>query len=325
MNKFKSVISAVAVGFAASSVSAEELRMLVSFPENLIFTQEIGIPFAELIEEESGGDLTVAISYPDAVPPLEQFEPVQSGVFDMLFTHPAYHAGISTLGVAVDGIKADPAKRRETGVFDFIDEFYTKMGLRVLGLPPMGSKPFYFYVKEPVAAEPAFDGRKIRGTISYHPVIEALGGTGVVMGTGDAYAAMQKGVVDGAAGAAPSALGLKWHEVADYRVEQGFGSASLYYLMNADSWDALSDDAKAAITRAAIRMEDAAIANIDVKAAEEREKLAELGMKTTRVSDAEAAELDTLWAEGVWAIGMKGEPEATAALRELAREAGLSD
>ncbi len=326
MNKLTTMIfSALLLSATVKPVFAEELRMLISFPESLIFTQEIGIPFAKMIEEESGGELSVSISYPDAVPPLEQFEPTQSGVFDVLFTHPAYHAGISTFGLAVDGTVADPIKRRESGVFDFIDKQYQKLGMRVVGLPPMGTKPFRFYTKEPISGEPAFEGLKIRGTVTYHPVIELLGGTGVVISNGETYSAVQQGVVDGVANAAPAALDLKLNEVLDYFVEQPYGSASLYYLVNADKWDSLSKNAQAAITSAAKKMENNAIARMDILAEEEKVKLIELGMKPTRISDGEAAQLDATWAAGVWELGMKGAPEATAGLRELARSAGLSD
>ena len=195
------------------------------------------------------------MTYPDAVPPLQQFEPVRSGVFDILFTHPAYHAGVSTLGIAIDGTKADPAKRRKSGVFEFVDQHYAKMGLRLVALPLMGSKPFRYYLKKPITGEPALKGRKIRGTVSYHPMIKALGGSPVVMGGGAIYAAMQKSVIDGAAYATLGAKDFKWHEVVDYLVEPEFGSASLIYLANADTWKGLSKEARGAITRAAIRLE----------------------------------------------------------------------
>jgi len=325
MNRFTNAVSAVALAVMGTSVSADELRMLISFPESLIFTQEIGIPFAKLIEEESGGELTVSITYPDAIPPFEQFEPVQAGAFDMLFTHPAYHAGVTTFGVAIDGSTANPALRRESGFLAYADEYYQGLGLKLVGIPPMGSKPFRFYLKDPVTTEPAFEGLKIRGTTPYHPVIEYLGGKGVVISNGETYSAVQKGVVEGVANAAPAALDLKLNEVLDYMVEQPWGSASLLYMMNVDSWDGLSEDSKAAITRAAIRMENEAIAKMDAHADDEKAKLIELGMKMTHVSDEEAAKLDSIWSNGVWDLGAKGAPEAVAKLREISRAAGLSD
>jgi TRAP-type C4-dicarboxylate transport system, periplasmic component len=95
--------------------------------------------------------------------------------------------------------------------------------------------------------------------------------------------------------------------------------------MNLDSWEALSDEGRAAIERAAIRLERESVARFDVLAAEEKADLLELGMEMTSFSDAEAAEFEALWSNGVWSIAEKGAPEAVGGLRALAVGAGLSE
>ena len=47
--------------------------------------------------------------------------------------------------------------------------------------PPTGSEGFRDYLREPIEGGPGLDGLEIRGTVSHHPMIEALGGPGVVM------------------------------------------------------------------------------------------------------------------------------------------------
>jgi len=303
--------------------------MLISFPQQVQLSDVGGVAFARMIEEESGGELTVSIAYPDAIPPFEQFEPIQSpiqsGVFDIVFTHPSYHAGITSLGLAIDGSKTGPTARREAGILDFVDQHYQKLGVRVIAMPPQGSQPLRIYLNQPVKDGDPLDGLKIRGPAAFSTMIESLGGTGVALNAGETYSAMQKGVVDGAIVGAPAALGLKWNEVIEYYVEQGFGTATLLHLMNAERWDSLSEEHQAAISRAAIRIELETQAVLDELAAEEREKLIELGMKATRFSDETMAKIDTLWANSNWSRAAEGEPEATAKLREIARAAGLSD
>lgn len=88
---------------------------------------------------------------------------------------------------------------------------------------------------------------------------------------------------------------------------------------------ALSDEEKAGIERAALRLESDSIARFDTLAAAEKETLLELGMKMTSFSDAEGAQFEGLWSNGVWSIAEKGDPETVGGLRALAREAGLSD
>ncbi len=325
MRHLTALAGAVAFSVATSAVSADELRMIGAFPEGFVFTEEIAKPFMRLVEEETNGAVTFALTGPDAVPPLEQFEPAQAGVFDTLFTHPAYHAGTTPVGLAIDAIGVDPAKRREAGIIDYIDRHYRDLGMKLVAAPATGNKGFRYFLKEPIDGSPGFEGRKIRGTVSYHPMIEALGGTGVVMGGGDVYSALQTGVVDGAAWGLTGAKDFKWYEVADYMADPVFGQVGVMIFMNLDAWNALSDEEKAGIERAALRLETDSIARFDVLAAAEKETLLGLGMKMTAFPEEEASQFEALWSNGVWSIAEKGDPETVAGLRSLAREAGLSD
>lgn len=326
MNKLTILAGALALGLSPAMVQAQELSAVGAFPESFVFTREVAVPFTKLVEEESGGTLTVALTGPDAVPPLEQFEPTQAGVFDMLFTHPAYHAGTTPVGLAIDAIAADPAARREGGIIDFIDAYYQEtQGMKLIAAPPTGSVGFRYYLRDPIEGTPAFEGRNIRGTVSYHPMIEALGGAGVVMGGGDVYSSLQTGAIDGAAWGLTGALDFNWHEVAGYMADPGFGQVGLMIFMNLDAWNGLSDEGRAAIERAAIRLETDSIARFDTLATEERAALLELGMEVTGFAPEEAEQLNALWSSGVWQVAEGGAPEAVAELRKLAQDAGLAD
>ncbi|MFC2967751.1 TRAP transporter substrate-binding protein DctP [Acidimangrovimonas pyrenivorans] len=330
MKRFLSRACALAIGaalgLAAGTASALELKMLGSFPEGFVFTEQIAKPFMALATKDSGGELTFTYTGPDAVPALEQFEPVQSGVFDLLFAHPAYSAGVSPLGLAIDAIATDPQKRRDGGIIDYIDSYYQKnFGMKLIAAPATGTKGFRFFLKDPITGSPALAGRKIRATVSYFPMIEALGGTGVVMGGGNVYSALQTGVVDGAAWGLTGAKDFKWYEVSKYMADPVFGQVGVMIFMNLDRWNSLTPEEQAALHKAAITLEDESIPRFDSLAATEKADLLKLGMKMTDFPPAEAAQLDKLWSDGVWAVAMKGAPEAVAGLRDLARKAGLSD
>ncbi|MEM9843385.1 MAG: TRAP transporter substrate-binding protein DctP [Pseudomonadota bacterium] len=326
MNKMTVLAGALALGLLPAAVHAQEIRAVGAFPENFVFTREIAMPFAELVAEETGGALSVSFTGPDAVPPLEQFEPTQAGVFDMLFTHPAYHAGTTPVGLAIDAIAADPQARREGGILEFIDAYYQEtQGMKLIAAPPTGSVGFRYYLRDPIEGTPAFDGRNIRGTVSYHPMIEALGGAGVVMGGGDVYSALQTGAIDGAAWGLTGALDFNWDEVAGYMADPGFGQVGLMIFMNLGAWNGLSEDHQAAIERAAIRLEADSVARFDVLATEERTALLERGMQVTEFAPVEAEQLNVLWSNGVWQVAEGGAPEAVAELRGLAQSAGLAE
>lgn len=315
-------LGAVAALFAVSA-SADELRLLASWPENHVYSQESVVPFMELVAKKTNGGTTIVLSGPDVVPGFEQIEPVQAGVFDFVFTHPAYHAGTAPMGLAIDGIKADPTARRASGVFDAIDAYYQGHGLKLIAMPPGGSVAFNFVLKDPVDGAPSLDGRKIRGTPSYNPVIEALGGTPVVLGMPDIYSSLQTGVIDGAATTLTGVRDAKWFEVAGYLTRPAFGQVSPVILMNLDSWTGLSADQQALVTEAAIEAELLSTASFDRLAAEEEKDLLAMGMKITHMPAEDADRLDALWEAGAWSNAMKA-GDVTTKLLELSRSAGLS-
>lgn len=308
----------------AAAAAARELRMVAAFPESFIYAREIASPFMQRIAEETGGAVEIGLTGPDAVPALEQFEPVQSGVFDLLFTHPAYHAGVTPVGLAIDAIAADPAARRSAGVIDFIDRHYQALGMKLIAAPATGSKGFRYFLKEPIAGKPGLAGRKIRGTVSYHPMIEALGGTGVVISGGEVYSALQTGVVDGAAWGLNGAKDFKWYEVAKYMADPVFGQVGVMIFMNLDIWNGLDGQMQAAVERVAKELELSSIARFDTLAAQEKQELLDLGMQMTSFPDEEAVKFESLWSDGVWAIAGKTAPGPIAELRGIARDAGLS-
>lgn len=324
MNTFRS-LAATVVLLASANAHATELRMLNSYPEGFVYTREVTHPFIDAVARETGGKVTIKITGPEAVPPLEQLEPVQAGAFDLLVTHPAYRAGTTSLGIAIDAVRADPTARYDSGVINFLDEHYQKIGLKLVAAVPLGTHGFRYFLREPITGTPSFAARKIRGTVSYFPMIETLGGSGVIMGGGDVYSALQTGVVDGAAWSLNGALDFKWYEVAGYLADPVFGQVGLMVLMNLDTWDGLDDADRQAIETVARAIEHDSVAKFDELAEEEKDALLEKGMKLTTFPEADSTRLEMLWSEGVWQVASKTAPEEAQALRALAASAGLAD
>lgn len=311
-------------GATATSVAAEELRMLSGFSPNFVWYREIGPRFIELVEEKTAGDTTIAFNGPDTVPTFEQLEPLQVGLFDLLFTHPAYHSGTTAVGLSIDAIAIDPVKRREIGVFDYIDSHYQKLGVKLLSTPGTGTKGFRYYLREPITGEMGLQGRVIRGTVSYHPMIKALGGSPLNMPVSEVYTALQRGTVDGAAWGLTGAQDLKWYEIIDYMADPQFGQVGVMIFMNLEKWNSLDAATQAALMDAGEQLELEMIDHFDALQKAELEFLLEKGMKLTSFSDAETAEFERLWAEGVWEVATEKSGDDAVALRKLAVDAGMS-
>lgn len=319
---------AVVLGFmtgpSVSGAAAEELRMLSGFSPNFAWYREIGPKFIELVKEKTGGDITIAFNGPDTVPTFEQLEPLQAGVFDLLFTHPAYHSGTTAIGLAIDAIAVDPVKRREIGVFDYIDKHYQKLGVKLLSTPSTGTKGFRYYLREPISGEMGLKGRIIRGTVSYHPMIKALGGSPLNMPVSDVYTALQRGTVDGAAWGLTGAADLKWYEIIDYMANPSFGQVGVMIFMNLDKWNSLAPKTQEAMLAAGKQLELDSLAHFDKLQVVEYDFLLEKGMKLTSFSDKETAEFERLWAEGVWEVATDKSGDDAKALRKLAKDAGMT-
>ena len=318
---------AVAVAPALVSTAraqTRELKVLSAFAPNLSYSREIIKVYVDGLQKASGGAITSRISGPEVVSFADQFQPAAAGAFDLLFTHGAYHSGTSGIGLSIDAIAADIPKRRSSGVFDFMDRHYNQLGLKLLAITSTGKKGYQFVSKQPIKGSPGLAGMKVRGTVSYHPMIKALGGSPVVMGGGEIYSALEKGVIDAAAWGLTGVADLKWNEVAKYVVQPTFGSSSFLVFMNLKAWNALSPDERKLFNDEATKLEVASGKRFEDLAAEERIELSKRGMQEATFAPADAGRLEELWAQGVWEVARAKSAAATDELRALAQTAGLS-
>lgn len=300
-----------------------ELKVLSGFDGNFLFSREVAKPFLETIAKATGGRVTARFNGPESVPVFEQLQPVTAGVFDMLFTHPAYHSGTTTVGLSTDAIDGDPVKRRDSGVWDFVDRHYGKFGLKLIAITPLGTKGFLYVVKKPIGGPNGLAGLKVRGTVSYHPMIKALGGAPVVLSPGETYTALERGVVDAAAWGTTGVEDLRLHEVAKYMVRSSFGQGSLMILMNRRAFDALPEADRSVILEEGRKLELATVRRFDQIVVEEWERLKGKGMLETSFAPEDTQRLDKLWADGVWEVATAKNEDARA-LRTLATEKGVT-
>ena len=75
-----------------------------------------------------------------------------------------------------------------------LDRHYQKLGLKVVAVAISATKGYHIVLRAPVGPSGDLQGRKIRGTPSYHTVIGMLGASPVVLPGGEVYSALEKGV-----------------------------------------------------------------------------------------------------------------------------------
>jgi TRAP-type transport system periplasmic protein len=311
-----------AAALAATPVQAKTLKMIASWAESNSMAYLPGAQLKKNIEAQNVG-LDVEIQGPETVPPFEQIGPASAGVFDLIYTHPAYHDKAITN--ATNAMKADMDTIRSSGVFEIMDDYYQKThNLKLLALVAIGDAGYHCYLREPLSDAGDWAGRKIRGVSTYVPVIEALGGAAVNTPMGEVYSGIERGVVDGACAPQSVYRGTKHYEVAKYRTEPTFGQLVSYIAINLDSWNSLSPEEQEAVTKAAIQTEKDTIKIGNESIEADLAAVAAEGVEVTRFPDDVYAKVIEAYQGGIWQLVSDccGE-ETSTKLRQMATDAGL--
>ena len=308
----------------AASAQTRSLKLLSGYAPNIPFSRDIINVYMDRVQKASGGQLGMRLSGPEVVPFTDQFQPVAAGAFDMLFTHAAYHSGTTAVGLAMDAVAPDPALRRSSGLLDFVDAHYRQFGLKVIAIAATGTQGYQYVSKQPIKGAQGLRGMKVRGTVSYHPMIRALGGSPVVLGAGDVSSALEKGVIDAAAWGSTGIVDFKWYEVAKYVMRPMFGSGNTFLLMNLKAWNALPKAHQEVLTAQAVQLETETIARFDQLIQEELVELKKRGMQETRFDAADVPQLEAWWADGLWELAKAKNGAVADQMRSLVKAAGLA-
>lgn len=315
-------LAAMLVGVTAAD--AQTLSLLAGWGPNNTTAYMPGLQFKTNLEKASGGKMTLKISGPEAVPPFEQLQPVSSGAFDMLYTHPTYHS--KALAIAAEILPFGPERLRKSGVWNHIDAYYRKTyNLKLLALVPVGTEGWHCYLRAPLSPQGDWSGRKIRGVANHNGVIKLLGGVPVVMPMGDVYSSLEKSVVDGACAPANVLLATKHYEVAKYRVEPRFGLLVSLIGINLDRWNKLAKEAQATMMAVGAQTELDTARIGDEILERENKTLAGLGVQVLQVPAQKRDAYKAAFQSSNWDLVLQCCGDAGKELRELARKAKLAD
>lgn len=315
---------AMALALWPMSAGAVTLRALSSWDQSYPPRTKLFDVYLKNVEAASKGDIKFVTSGPETVPPFEQLQPTSSGVFQVLFTHGAYHAGQTPFLLATEALSGDLKKWREAGVKEEIDKHYQKSGLKLVAL---GQSPentaFQIVLRAPVGPSGDLHGRKIRGTQTYGGVFAMLGASPVVLPPSEIYTALEKGVVDGAAWPVLGVLGYRWYEVGKYLLRPTFGTVIYPIFVNLDAWNKLDDNQRKIMLDEGRKIEDAWFVEWVRLADEEREQLLAKGVKLTEMGEPQKAKLWRALADTLWEVALQRNSKDVSDLREFAKAKGL--
>ena len=305
---------------SASFAEPIKWKVLASWNVESIGTRAFLVPWVERINETLKGKLHINWVGPEAVPPFEQLRPVKKGVFNVLFTAPAYHASQIAVGMGMNLFTASSKERREAGLYKLLDEAYRQRhNLHFLGIG-CDWAGLHLMLKERCIDKADLIGLKIRSNPFYDPLIQTLNGATVKIKGGEIYSALEKGVVDGACWPAFGAKDFKWYEVVKYQVRPRFGETVYFFLVNLDDWNKLPKDLQKKITEITMEIEEEGRqAHISAWEKEEKE-LVQLGMNLCVLPPKEAKKFLDVFYDKTWSYVLKLDPEYGPRLKKAVDE-----
>lgn len=209
---------------------------------------------------------------------------------------------------------------RENGYWEFSDKEMQRFGLKMISHLLGGSTASMFQVmlKEPVdkSIKP-LTGKKIRANALYRPVVEPLGGSMVNLSGGQIYAALQRGVVDGAAWPVLGAVNFKWYEVAKYMMRPRFGVSPYTVTMNLNKFNKMTKEDQKLLLDLGRKLEQKVPALFDDATNNEIAKLKELGVQETALEPTVGKNMVDGFIKGIWNLSMDGNKKTAGRVMEL--------
>lgn len=244
-------ITAAALALCASAALAEDMKFANFMPPTHPYVAGAFQPFADMVAEKSGGDLTVTLYNGGELGPgpVEQYSRVVDGVAEFAISLPGYTASTFPLTLIAELPDVVEEATGTQNIWDHIDLFQPEYR-RVKLVALWSSAENVLYMRDTAVRSPAdLAGKKIRvPSRNTGKLIEAWGATPVSMPVTEIYNSMQTGVIDGAMIDATATRAFKLGEVAQY-LTRGFETTNspFFIVMNHDAWESLSDKDKAAV------------------------------------------------------------------------------
>lgn len=244
----------VFVALFSQGLYAQERPVTLTF-SNFLFAEAQNSVLAEQwcreVEKRTGNRLKISIIHGGKlVPGPKIYEAVANGEIDVGMSVFAYSKGKFPLMEVIDLPIGHTSGYVSTKLINaFYEKFRPKEldSVQIMYITAHG--PGVIMTKNQVSKLEDLKGMKIRATGTSGKVVSALGATPVVMGMGEAYGALSKGLVEGVMSPIEGLEQWKFQEVINYVVESPSAAytSAFFVVMNKGKWNALPADAQKAI------------------------------------------------------------------------------
>ncbi|WP_167577605.1 TRAP transporter substrate-binding protein DctP [Ammoniphilus sp. YIM 78166] len=253
----------------------------------------------------------------DVIPIAQQFDALESGVIDVLFTYTGWYQSRApeVLGIPLSQIQ--PWEERENGFYDFMVERHQNIGVHYIGRWLTGSPRLW--LSKPIDSLDDLNGMKIRSAPAYDRLFPALGINSVQVNPADVYTSLQTKMVDGLVyGGMLGPRTRGWTDSTKYVLDHPFWSQNCTILANLDKWNAISEADRKAIAEATAEYERYMVQYYTEEDQKERTELEKAGVQFIQFTSQEDADAFLKKAYDVeWEFLNKEVPDLVGKLQSL--------
>lgn len=246
----------VALGMAAGLPAQADEWSVSLWGSPRVFTSHVE-KLAELLDEKTGGEFTLNISYGGLSKNTENLDGISIGAFEMAQFCAGYHRDKNpTLTVlelpflGVNSLDEEIAVSQAVYAHPAAVEDMERWNAMFLMPSPMPQYNLVGTGQAPSSLE-AFDGMRVRATGGLGEAFRTVGAVPTSVTSSEAYAAMDSGVVDAVAFAPHAHFSFRTIDIGDWWTSNlNPGTVNCPVVMNKDAYDMLSDEHKAALAEA---------------------------------------------------------------------------
>jgi TRAP-type C4-dicarboxylate transport system substrate-binding protein len=312
------IVGSAALAAEKKEHKAVELKIWTAWPAK----RSPGYPgnqiFVDLVNKQ-GKEVNLSakiIGGPEVFGTFEGVEAELSGAFDVAVSVPSYYVGVVPESYAQMLNQYTPQESRKLGIFDLMDQFHQRKGLKYLSwYTAIGNFQAYSKFDTP---RPDLKGKIMRTAPIYDPLVRKLGGTPTTVAPAEIYDALSRGVVDGFFWLNRGIQTHRWHEQVKY-----YWGPELPYVcdgiisMNLNLWNKLDKDQQTVLTKIGEQLEYIMVDNDRKEVEQQYKELVTSGLlKHIKFSDADSKYYRRTATNVAWDYVISKAPEA-AKLRPL--------
>lgn len=317
------VTSGIVIGEPAHAADKVEWN-LSTWGKRRAFT-EGAEAMAAYVNEQSGGDFTIAINYGGTLSkPKENLDGISLGAFEMAMFCASYHPdknrSVTVLELPMLPIaNGDVQKAVDLAVYNhpYVQEEMAKWNAKILMSAALPQYEFMGKGTPPRKLED-FDGMRVRALGGIGKAMAVIGAVPTTVTAPETYRAIESGTVDAAAFAFYSHFSYKINEVSTWRTTNlAPGSVNCPTVVNIDAYNGLSDANRQLLDDAINAGYDALKTAYSDAVAKYEPVADEAGIEKITYTDEELGVFREKAAAPVWEEWVKEQSEAGVPAQEL--------